>query len=94
MKILVEKIQAFGIVKNMTVFETKAVFENDCTLRLNEPVFGKHSDVIRVILLMDESIPKNQSWPELFFEKNYGSCQSDPLDIPTELVYESNRMPL
>jgi hypothetical protein len=43
---------------------------------------------------MDESIPKNQSWPELFFEKNYGNCESDPLDIPTELVYESNRMPL
>jgi hypothetical protein len=60
----------------MTAFETKAVFENDRTLRLNEPV------------------PKNQSWLELFFEKNYGSCESDPLDIPTELVYESNRMPL
>ena len=91
---MVEKIQASGIVKNMTAFETKAVFENDRTLRLNEPVFGKHSDVIRVILLMDEFIPKDQGWPELFFEKNYGSCESDPLDIPTELVYESNRMTL
>jgi hypothetical protein len=89
-----QKISSIWNSKNMTAFETKAVFENDRTLRLNEPIFGKHSDVIRVILLMDESIPKNQSWPELFFEKNYGSCQSDPLDIPTELVYESNRMPL
>jgi hypothetical protein len=78
----------------MTAFETKAVFENDRTLRLKEPVLVKHADVIRVILLMDESIPKDQSWPELFFEKNYGSCESDPLDIPTELVYETNRMTL
>ena len=29
-----------------------------------------------------------------FFEKNYGSCESDPLDNPTELVYESNRLTL
>jgi hypothetical protein len=78
----------------MTAFETEAVFENDRTLRLKEPVFVKHADVIRVILLMDESIPKDQSWPELFFEKNYGSCESDPLDNPAELVYESNRLTL
>jgi len=78
----------------MTAFETKAVFENDRTLRLDEPVCGKHADVIRVILLMDEFSPKDQGWPELFFETNYGSCELDPLDIPTELVYESDRMSL
>ena len=63
----------------MTAIETEAVFENNRTLRLNKPVYSQHADVVRVILLMDESIPQPQDWPELFFEKNYGSCEANPL---------------
>ena len=76
----------------MTAIETEAVFENNRTLRLNKPVYSQQADVVRVILLMDESIPQHQDWPELFFEKNYGSCEANPLNIPTELVYETNRL--
>ena len=43
---------------------------------------------------MDESIPQQQGWPELFFEQNYGSFEADPLNIPAELVYETNRLSL
>jgi hypothetical protein len=75
----------------MTAIETEAVFENNRTLRLIKPV-SQHADVVRVILLMDESKPQHQDWPELFFEKNYGSCEESPLNIPTELVYETNRL--
>jgi len=69
----------------MTAIETEAVFENNRTLRLNKPVNSQHAETIRVILLMDESIPQQQGWPELFFEQNYGSFEADPLNIPAEL---------
>lgn len=78
----------------MTAIETVAVFENSQTLRLSKPVYSQHPDVVRVILLLDELIPQQQDWPDLFFEKNYGSCETDPLNIPAELVYESNRLTL
>ena len=72
----------------MTAIETEAVFENNRTLRLNKPVNSQHAETI----LMDESIPQQQGWPELFFEQNYGSFAADPLNIPAELVYETNRL--
>ena len=59
---------------------------------MNKPVNSQHAETIRVILLMDESIPQQQGWPELFFEQNYGSFEADPLNIPAELVYETNRL--
>jgi len=78
----------------MTAIETKAIFENDRTLRLDQPVSIRRAGAIRVILLMEESSPQAESWPNHYFEKNYGSCESDPFTIPSELVFEKNRLSL
>lgn len=78
----------------MLAFETEAVLENSHSLRLNLPVLETSPMALRVILLMEKNLEQETKWPEGFFEKNYGSCASNPLVIPSELLLESNRLPL
>ncbi len=78
----------------MIAFETEAVLENKSFLRLKNPVDSSVPEVVRVILLLDEAPKSGLKWPEFFFETHYGSCEPEPLRVPEDLVYETNRLPL
>lgn len=78
----------------MTTIETTAILEDRTHLRLAEPLQETLAGPVRVILIFPDSSVSLPTWPPGYLDAVYGSCRDDPLELPPELPYETNRQPL
>lgn len=79
----------------MHTIETTAVLEDSTHLRLADPVSETVAGPLRVILVFpDDPASSAAVWPAGYLDAAYGSCRDDPLELPAELLFESNRPPL